>query len=106
MQTVLEKWNEEVETMPAAEKIHAQVDRVVPTIQKRYDDDDDFAPPPVCFSVDESDNVDSAESVALAAANALRGVELRSRDSNLHSDDQASVYDKVTEVSFVARRRP
>ena len=49
----------------------------------------------MCFAVDEPENADSSEAVALAAANALRGVELRSRDSNLQPDDQASVYDKV-----------
>jgi hypothetical protein len=48
----------------------------------------------MCFAVDEESN-DSSEAVARAAANALRGVELRSRDSNLQPDDQASVYDKV-----------
>ncbi len=65
------------------------------TQNKRNHFDDDVEPPPMCFAVDEPENADASEAVAVAAANALRGVELRSRDSNLQPDDQASVYDKV-----------
>ena len=94
VQAVLEQWQEEVRSMPATEQATSNFDSATHSQVNKYDDDD-IAPPPVCFSVDESDNVDSAESVTLAAANALRGIELRSRDSSLHPDDQASVYDKV-----------
>ena len=95
VQTVLEQWQEELKSIPAPENSHFVADNFPQARQNHYDDED-VPPPPVCFSVDESENAESVESVALAAANALRGVELRSRDTNLQPDDQASVYDKAS----------
>ena len=96
MKAILEQWQEETKTQPTAEheSYHA-----INNQNKRSHFDDDVEPPLMCFAVDEPENTDASEAVALAAANALRGVELRSRDSNLQPDDQASVYDKVLHLA-------
>ncbi len=92
VKAILEQWQEEIKMQPAAAHVSSHTST---TQNNRSHFDDDVEPPPMCFAVDETDNADTSEAVALAAANALRGVELRSRDSNLQPDDQASVYDKV-----------
>jgi hypothetical protein len=91
VKTILDQWQEESKTLPTAD--HVSSNSTNAQNQRSYIDED-VEPPPMCFAVDEESN-DSSEAVARAAANALRGVELRSRDSNLQPDDQASVYDKV-----------
>jgi hypothetical protein len=98
VQSVLEQWQEEIKSIQPAEPLHNFADDSHDTRRNHYDED--LPPPPTCFSLDESENVDSADSVVIAAANALRGVELRSRETTLQPDDQASVYDKAKDVTI------
>ena len=94
VQVALEQWKEQMKQN--GHPIEADMGGMQHIKSQVLYDDVSTPPPAACFSVQEDQELpDSASSVALTAAAALRGVELKAKDMNLHSDDQASVYDKV-----------